>query len=183
MEGNILDLVLTTQPPWVKSTSVLPGFSDHKAVLCEMTTTYEKMPLATSRKIFNYARANVEDIDLALQNYFPEFEELSETVNMNDLWLNFKSEMLQLRDHFVPSWIQSSRRSRSKPWFNAEIRSIYNARQKIYKKYRKEPTSFLLAKLQAINKRLKTEIRQGKQIFFDSFPSRLKKILKSFGVT
>lgn len=107
-EGNVLDLLLTTQPAWVKSTLTVPGISDHKAVLCEMTVTYEKVPLAKCRKRFNYARANIEGIDLALHTYFPDFQALSETLIMNDLWLNFKFKMLQIRDPFVPSRTQSA---------------------------------------------------------------------------
>lgn len=101
--GNVLDLLLTTQPAWVKSTLTVPGISDHKAVLYEMSVTYEKVPLAKCRKMFNYARENTEGIYLALHTYFPDFQSLSATLNMKDLWLNFKSKMLQIRDHFVPS--------------------------------------------------------------------------------
>ncbi|CAN7942624.1 unnamed protein product [Ixodes pacificus] len=40
--NNILDLILTDQPAWVKSSLILPGISDHHVVLCDMHVSYEK---------------------------------------------------------------------------------------------------------------------------------------------
>ncbi|CAN8012799.1 unnamed protein product [Ixodes pacificus] len=40
--NNILDLVLTDQPAWVKSSFILPGISDHHVVLSDMHVSYEK---------------------------------------------------------------------------------------------------------------------------------------------
>lgn len=102
--NHILDIVLTNAPEQVLSTVIMPGISDHQAVLCEMnlknTNSYNK----NCRKIFNYSKANIAEINAALNNYFPTFETLAESHSVNQLWHIFKNKIVDLRNKYVPSW-------------------------------------------------------------------------------
>ncbi|CAN7981266.1 unnamed protein product [Ixodes pacificus] len=100
--NNILYLVLTDQPAWVKSSLILPGISDHHVVLCDMHVSYEKTQPNTARRMHNYASGNTAEMCSSLEEYFQEFEFLSDSLSVNDLWLLFKANVL--RDPFGPSW-------------------------------------------------------------------------------
>lgn len=166
-QNNILDLFLTNQPNWVKRVLVVPGISDHKAVLCEMKLTYEKTQTSVSRKMYNYSQGDVNQIGFALQEFFPEFEQLSGGAStIEELWLLFRAKMLELQEKYVPSWVQTSHRTKSKPWFNGQLRRLTNKRNRIYTKFKRKPTSKNCEQLKCITKLLQTKIRQTKKRIF-----------------
>lgn len=67
--GNILDLVLTNQPELVTSSAVVDGISDHNAVVCEMHISYVTTITGPSRRIFNFEKADVAQINESLDSY------------------------------------------------------------------------------------------------------------------
>ena len=61
-QGNILDLAFTTNPSLIKSTSVIPGISDHDAVIIDSLSRPQYLPRAGKRKIFIFAKANWDSL-------------------------------------------------------------------------------------------------------------------------
>lgn len=95
----------TNEPELVQPTQVVPGISDHKAVLCELVLSHVKEH-STSRHIHNYEKVNITEINSELDNYYVLFmETVAETTGILDLWLSLKEKVFKLRDRFVPSRI------------------------------------------------------------------------------
>lgn len=128
--NNILDLILTNTPEIVLSTTVIPGISDHRAVISEMKLGYVKTVGSKCRQVYNYGKANVDGINDAIRAYLTVFEIEAESTNATHLWSMLKEKLLELRQRYVPSWVMTSRRSKSKPWFSKKLRCLSRKKRK-----------------------------------------------------
>lgn len=129
-----------------------------------MKLTYEKTQTSVSRKMYNYSQGNVNQTGFALKEFFPELKQLSGASTIQELWLLFrKKKMLELQEKHVPSWVYTPHRSKSKPWFNGELRCPTNNRNRIYTKFKRTPTSKNCGQLESIIKLPQTKIRQTKK--------------------
>lgn len=109
----------------VLSTTVIPGISDHNAVISEMKLEYYvKMVSSVGRKVYNCGKVNVDGTNGAMHAYFTVFETESGTKNATHLWIVLKEKLFVLRQHHVPSWVLTPRRSKSKLWFSKELRCL-----------------------------------------------------------
>lgn len=88
--------------------------------------------------------------------------------------------MLDLQEKYVPSWVQTTCRTKLKPWFNGELRRLTGKRNRVYKKFKKNRTSETCQQLETIRTLLQTKIRQAKKEFFNNLPSRFKTTKKLF---
>ena len=66
-QDNILDLVFTNNPSLVKSSTSVPGISDHAMVVtdCDIKPVYNKHD---PRKVYLFSKANLEEIYSAFEN-------------------------------------------------------------------------------------------------------------------
>lgn len=108
--SNVLDLLFTNLPVDTQPVLILPGISDHNAVLCKLKLEYIKVANSAGRRIYSYRKAQVDEISLALDSYYDVFETLSESLNVDELWCLLKKKIFELRDQFVPSWVMTARR-------------------------------------------------------------------------
>ena len=67
--NNILDLVFTTHLDLIEGTYVVPGMSDHSAVVCDITFK-TKPPLNLPRSVYLYKRADMEWLRQQLRNSY-----------------------------------------------------------------------------------------------------------------
>lgn len=173
-ENHVLDLFFTNAPDKVLSTVVIPGISDHEAVVCKMNMSYQNTTATNSRRIFNYAKANTDEIGAELDNYFVVFETLAESLSVQQLWSNFKDKFLELRDRHVPSSLLSKRRQRSKPWFTKQLHALAQKRKRAYHHHLRNPSIQNFRKLKEIASQLKGATTAAKTAYFQSFQSRLQ---------
>lgn len=162
---NILDLVLTNQPELVTSSAVVDGISDHNAVVCEMCISYVKTVTGPRRRIFNFEKANVAQINQSLDSYLTVFETMAETKGVAQLWASFKQKLLELEHQFVPSLTLTPRRAKSKPWFTKSLYRLTQKRQKCYQVFRMVPTDEDKRKLRDITCQMKVDIRMAKDSY------------------
>lgn len=80
---NVLDLFFTNMPEATGTPVVLPGISDHDAVLCTMRLDYASIAVTPPRRIYSYKKARVQAISESLEAYYDVFEPLSESVCRN----------------------------------------------------------------------------------------------------
>lgn len=107
--------------------------------------------------------------------YYDVFETLAENKNTHELWNIFKQKLLELRDRYVPSWIMTPRRSRSKPWCTKEVRILARKRATAYAAYKKSPSSHFRKRLELITKYMKSILKTEKNKFFGSFEMRIQR--------
>lgn len=131
-ENHVLDLFFTNARHKFLSTVVIPGIRDHEAVVCKMNITYQSTTATNSRHIFNYVKANTDEIAAELDNYFVVFETLAESLSVEQLWSNFKDKLLELCGCHVPSSLLSKRRQRSKPWFTKQLHALAQKWKRAY---------------------------------------------------
>lgn len=178
--NNILDLILTNTPEIVLSTTVIPGISDHRAVISEMKLGYVKTVGSKGRQVYNYGKANVDGINDAIRAYLTVFEIEAESKNATHLWSMLKGKLLELRQRYVPSWVMTSRRSKSKPWFSKKLRCLSRKKEKLYRAYKQRSTEFNLEKLKRATHEFKSVLRSEKDAFFSTIHRRLQDNPKEF---
>lgn len=171
--GHTLDLILTNQPELADTTLVMPGLSDHSGVLCEMSIQQVKTTTAVRRQIYKYDKANAAAISEALDAYFAVFETEAECKGVNEVWLLLKDKLFELREQFVPSWVQTPRRNRSKPWFSKLLRNLIKKTHKAYGMFKRAPTKENSIKLEKISPEAKAAVRSAKYFFFKTIQSQL----------
>ena len=66
-QNNILDLVFTTHPDLIEGTYVVPGMSDHSAVICEP-------PINPPRSVYLYKHADMEGLQEQLRNSYSSLQ-------------------------------------------------------------------------------------------------------------
>ena len=134
-KGNILDLVLTTNPNLVENVQVVDGMSDHDAVLVDITlkpSINRKQP----RKVFLFKKGDIEsarnDLKIRLDNYLtnnPQDKSVNENYNF------FTETVLEVMKEHFPQKKLGSRWN--VPWMNSSIKRMIRKKHKLYNRARK----------------------------------------------
>ena len=131
--NNILDLVLFSDKYIVKSIRAETPFStsDHDSIVCEIVKPFVNIGDSISKPCFKKA-------DYVLINAFLstlDWEDIfSDCESVNDYWLAFKGILDNVISNFVPNVNQSNHKR--VPWFNNNLRSLRNQKQRKWKAYR-----------------------------------------------
>lgn len=113
--NNVLDLVFSNSPSLVNNVNVIPGISDHMAVVAEIKKESKNTSNSATRKVFLFGRGDYSRIVEKLEDHLPVFECLAENYSANELWLNFKDKLLALVDTYIPAKQAGKLRKRKKP--------------------------------------------------------------------
>lgn len=178
-ENSVLDLILCNFPGVVSEVTVLPGISDHCAVVAKLSEPGTRKQAECPRKVFLYDKGNYEAIDAELESYFYTFSRLSENSDVETIWHAFRNKILELAEVYIPSK-QMRKRKKNKPWFNVEIRRLIGKARRAYKTLTKSWSVQTEQKYKEINRLLKLQIKLSKKVFFDKFNENLKRNPKEF---
>jgi len=127
--NNILDVFLTNRPSLVKSCHVVPGISDHEAVVVE--SSISSAPHQHSlRTIYVWHKANITSIRSAIDQFSSNFFTLySTSTSIDILWEEFKSLCSNCLS-YIPTKLCSS--ENKKPWINSHIKRLSRKKQRLY---------------------------------------------------
>lgn len=92
------------------------------------------------RRVYDYSKANVQNINESLDNHFVVFETLAEQLRVSELWIFLKNKMTKLRDAFVPWGHLTARKAKSKPWFMKNLRRLTQKQLRCYRTFCDTPT-------------------------------------------
>lgn len=165
-------------PEMVENTELLPGISDHDVVLCEINMKHVSVYSEKSRCMYNYAKADVQAINTSLEAYFVVFETLVDEYSVENLWVLFKDKIFELRNRFVPSWVLTRRRNRSKPWYTKALDVLVKRRQRIYRSFKRNPSKENLCKLKLATHEVNNATVQTKTAYFETIESKIKQNTK-----
>ena len=134
-ERNLLDLVFTNNPHLCKSSTSVPGISDHDIVVTDFDTRPQYAREA-KRKCYIFSKANWTGLKDALGD-------LTELTNDNHkkgedidkLWTDFRDKILQEVDNHIPHKMKS--KGNSTPWINKDIRRLLRKKQRLYNQAKK----------------------------------------------
>ncbi|XP_030834498.1 uncharacterized protein LOC115921297 [Strongylocentrotus purpuratus] len=131
--NNTLDLVLVNNSSLIDEVLVIPGLSDHHAVLTDLNVGVRKSKTPT-RKIYIRQKANVEKIRQEMSDFSDAFLAASEK-SVQEKWDLFESKIKLVVNEHVPS--KSSSNRRNLPWFERKHRRLCREKQKLYNKAKK----------------------------------------------
>ena len=135
--NNTLDFVIANNPNLVTACRVIPGVSDHDAVLTKLNIE----PLRnkqTPRKTLLYKKADWE----GLKKHISEFgRSLQSNFNfstpVNQLWDNITCELERAINKFISH--KTAKIKDRQPWINIKIRRLMRKRDKLYCKINTSP--------------------------------------------
>ena len=134
-QDNILDLVFTNNPSLVKSSTSVPGISDHAMVVtdCDIKPVYNKQ---NPRKVYLFSKANWEEIYSACENLSIKIQNMVKLKDsLEEIWTTFKTEIQNAMDTFIPS--KTFKKNNTVPWFNRKLKRMCRRKARLYKHAKK----------------------------------------------
>ena len=132
---NMLDLVFTSNASLMKSSSSVPGISDHDIVVTdlEIKPYYQKAP---PRKCYIYAKANWDQLNKSLTNLSRNIVDMyNGGKSVHELWETFKTRLHHHMDESIPS--KEIRSKHSNPWITYRERRLLRKKARLYKQAKK----------------------------------------------
>jgi hypothetical protein len=134
--NNILDLVFTNNPSLVKTSSSVPGISDHAMVVTDIDIIPQKIK-QKPRKIFIFSKANWDSINEDMQHLSATVvtEAESKDSTIQSLWDTLKAGIEKSINKHVPS--KMSKKLKSLPWLNNNLKRMIRRKSRLYKHAKK----------------------------------------------
>ncbi|KAK3088908.1 hypothetical protein FSP39_025302 [Pinctada imbricata] len=126
---NLLDLIFTTNPSLVKTSSNIPGISVHAIIVTDVDAKpyYQKQ---NPRKAYQWSKANWEGVYTDLDNLTSEIESLDKQgTPINNLWNKFKNAIHSSLDKNIPAKMIKSNKLQ---WINHKIMKMIRRKQTLY---------------------------------------------------
>ena len=132
-----LDLLFTNSPSPVNRVKGMPpiGKADHDIIHVEYDIKAKRIKQAP-RKIYLYKRADME----GLRDHLARLRDLflssdHSHMSVNDMWVSFKSEVLEAIERFIPTKMTKTKYSLQ--WIDHSIKRLIRKREKLYFRARK----------------------------------------------
>lgn len=135
--ASILDLVFANSETLLHDVVVIPGISDHDCVVGTCNITSLRAAHKQPRKVYYYDRGDYASLSQELCRFYPDFCNLSESLNIDELWSAFADKLMTLVEEYIPSKLLTSRRRNDQPWINKEIRTLISRKRRLYAAYLK----------------------------------------------
>ena len=134
-QGNILDLCFTTNHSLVKGVSVIPGISDHDAVVIDsiIKPIYQQFK---RRTVLRFNKADWCNLKQKCVKLSDEIQKLySDNVDINSLWDSFKTSLNSaIKDH-IPSKTVTFRNQ--VPWMSKDLKRLIKKKARLHKQAKK----------------------------------------------
>ena len=110
-------------------------FSDHKCALFDLQVTLTPAQ-KLKRPVYDYRRANFEEMNRNLMNIDFEFTSSNSTSDINDDWNLWRDTFLAMADEYIPRKIVKGRYN--PPWITPAIISFIKKKETIRRKLRRK---------------------------------------------
>ena len=131
---NILDLFFSSSPSSVETVEVIPGISDHNAVMADVLVR-AKTSKKKARKVFQYGRADQTKIKEELLILHHDFTKASPGLNADSCWSFFTERIQKIVSTHVPQKIIRERDSL--PWLNRKLCKQVKRKNRTFSRYKK----------------------------------------------
>ena len=154
--SNILGVIFTSNTSLLKSSSSIPGISDHNMVVADFDIkphTSKQKP----RKCYKFQKANWDKLKTDLEITAKTIQkQYNDNQSADDMWTYFKNSLQNSMDRHIPS--ASTKKHSRLPWINRPLLRLPRQKKRQYQKAR---TTQDLTKYRSIQKRCKREIRRA----------------------
>ena len=173
---NILDLVLCSDVSFVQNLTVGEPFftSDHQIIQYDLMVSKESTN--DDKVAYNYFKADYNKMrdSAKLRNW----ANLADCKDVDKIWLTLKSDLLNLRNEFVPK----HRRNKNKcKWVNKEVVTCRRAKKKAWNRYVNSGKNMQLYQQYVIKRRQCAAVnKKAKEDFETKLADNIKQDSKSF---
>ena len=131
-DNNLLDLVFTNNPSIGKTSSSVPGISDHALVVTDIDIIPQHIK-QKPRKIYSYifSKATWDNIFDNMNQLFRKKISSPASSTVEDLWDTFKTGIAQSMDKNIPTKVCKNRTSLS--WYNRGLKKMVRRKARLYK--------------------------------------------------
>ena len=163
--NNILDLCFTNSPSFVSSTEVIPGVSDHDAVVVNISMK-PKLIRPVKRKIYLYKKADFTSMEECIRVFDNKLSpEYLRSKTVDELVNEFNQLIMNAMNEFIPSKVTSSRWKL--PWINSTIKRNINKKKRLYKKAKKISSAADWQRFKLLRRSTDREIRKAKNEYME----------------
>lgn len=136
--ASTLDLVLTSHPDLVQSLSVLPGLSDHEAIVFNLPCASPRKQ-KSKKRFRDYSRADYGTINTELEHFTSVFLEDFNQRSVNDNWMLFKNKVAELVNKYIP--LREIACNSQSPWFTPTLKRLSNKKKRVYRQAKRSNLS------------------------------------------
>ena len=134
-EGNLLDLIFVTNPTLVKSSTNVPGISDHDIIITDVDTKVYHQK-TKPRKCYIYKKANWNTIHNDLSKLNDDIEEMvTKNEHIDSLWDTFKTKLFESMNKNIPS--KDIKANNTVPWIKRREKKMLKKKQRLYNQAKK----------------------------------------------
>ena len=158
--NNILDLILCSHPHIISDINIIPGISNHEALLFCLGSPTKPVIDEINRSIFLFHKGDMASLKgdiLEFQRQFLSSSPYSSSVEDN--WSNFKSALSDAMIKHIPEKICKS--TNHLPWLTHSIRKLINQRKHLYKQAKRLQTEEAWSKYRKLRNEITSGIRSA----------------------
>ena len=155
---NTLDLMITNNPTRIIRTEILPGISDHDAVLTELDISPTKVT-QPKRDIPLYKKADWEALKAHVDTLNTKIQTDAENHPVETLWTTFRSGLEDGINQFIPHKTISPKYHL--PWLTPSIRHLTHKKDRAYRAMKKSNSQRHRDTLKSLKAKLQRELRRA----------------------
>ena len=137
--GNILDLIITSNPALIQNVSIHPGISDHSILTFDLDAKF-KTSGKSQRRIYQFNKADPQQLGKACEDFCTKFLQSDpEMESVESNWNTISQFLTKLMSDLVPS--KMSKGKKHLPWVSISIKRQMRKRDRLFKKARRQSCS------------------------------------------
>ena len=153
-DTSVLDLIITNIPDNINNIEVIDPytlklFPGHKCALFDLQVTLTPAQ-KLKRPVYDYRRANFEEMNRNLMNIDFEFTSSNSTSDINDDWNLRRDTFLAMAEEYIPRKIVKTRYN--PPWITPAIILLIKKKETIRRKVRRKNSVALLEKYKNLHR-------------------------------
>jgi len=128
-----IDLLLCDAPALIAAVKVVPGVSDHDAILANLSLSAVQ-PSSGSREVIDYQRANWPALIDALTH---RLQDVLQFEDVNEAWEKWKGIVEECTEQHVPKKrIGGGKKSGLLPWIDSGLKKLISVRDQLFARWR-----------------------------------------------
>ncbi len=172
---NILDLVCTSHPGFIKNLEHVPLFSDHEGLLFRVASR-ASLQRAQPTTAFKWSRANFEAIREQLSNFCEEYLHTARERSVESNWKAIRDKLIALAREHVPQGV-TKRRAKPLP---REVIRLVRRRDRAFKAWKMYPTPENRLRYTQLRNRAQRECRKAHRARMDELADSLRTGSRTF---
>jgi Reverse transcriptase (RNA-dependent DNA polymerase)/Endonuclease-reverse transcriptase len=152
-----IDLFLTDVPSLVTSAKVVPGVSDHDALLATLSVSSVR-PSSAPREVYNFDKADWKGLNGALA---VRLRPVLQEGDLNLAWEQWKATVFECADQFVPKKRIGGRKSRL-PWLDAGLKQLISIKDALFTQWLRCKTAETRAAFVSARKSTQSALRAAR---------------------